>query len=317
MGSTVEAIGDTMTIKIVSGWDLGLENRRATLKNLDETYPTWLEYNVKGEAHITDEVKRLVVPNRSIELLPGNRYIDLHVRIQRSGDDFPSIDADEERLQAFFDALSFSELGRAFDVMPRLRSAETRITVPLNEDKIREAVEVLENVESLTGEEKDAIERALKWYRESFGARSLFNRYSMLWNCLEIVASRWGTESQTSRRERLEAAKSFLLGKGESLALEDLSRLQNEIVQDSIRARMSRGFERLFGAEASIAIDLCFSRSPAKARLWEIRNDINHGNIVQRDPTHRDIVLAALFDLDKVAWNTASGAMGLGRQIPW
>lgn len=306
-----------MTVKIVRGADLGVENRKITLKNLHDTYPTRLEYNVKGEVYFPENETRLVVPSRGIDLLPGNQNIDLHVRIQRSGNDLSSIESDEERVQAFFDALSFSELGKAFEVMPRLPSAETSIRVPLNKDKITEAIEVLEAMALLSGKKKDSLDSALKWYRESFSARSIFNRYSMLWNSLEIVALHWGEEYQAARRKRRETAKSFLAERGGLLTLDDLLYVQNEILQDSMRDRMERGFEKLFVAEATFPIQMCFHRLPEVTRLWKTRNDINHGNIVQRNPRHRDRVLSVLFDLDKVAWNTISEAMGLGRKIPW
>lgn len=295
-----------------------LENRRNVLENLDETYPEWLEYNATGGLYLPAEIPSLKVSGQNIELLqPGNPHIDLHVRIRRSGKDLQSIDLDEDRLEAFFDALAFSFLGRGVEVRPRLRSADLKIKSPVTEETVAQAIQVVESLESIHEEKANEVERALKWYRQSFRSTSVFNHYSMLWNSLEIVTSFHGKEDAASTDERIESAKSFLEERWDSLELRDLVYVYNEIVQGSLRAEMTRGFKMLFSDDSRFPIQLCFEREPKETRLWKVRNDINHGNIVERNLSHRGRVESVFFDLNKTAWNSLSKALNLGREIPW
>ncbi len=304
-------------MRIVRIGDVWLENRQNMLESLDQVYPDRLEFNVKAEFYLPEGHGPLTVPKERFEILPGNRFVDLLVRVNRSGKDIPSIESDLARLEAFFDALSFSELGKAIEVRPRLRGATTSIRSPLDDERITQALEVLDSLESLPEKERNSLGRALKWYRESFRARSIFNQFSMLWNCLEIVATQHGGEGTESRTRRLEVAKSYLKKRGESLRLEDLVHVHNNIVQASIRNQMTRGFRRLFGKDADVPVGLCFGRVPEEERLWRIRNDINHGNIVESSLDDRTRVTSALSDLFRTTWNSASKALNLAREIRW
>jgi len=139
----------------------------------------------------------------------------------------------------------------------------------------------------------------------------------MLWNSLEVLLVGIGEDDKPTRDKRLEDARTFIASRGNALSLEDLERLNSDIVQQSIRRRMIRGFDSLFGQESRHPISICFDRDPPEMQLWGIRNDIIHANVVERDPQQRTRAIFGGFDLHTVALNSILKALGLPLRLAW
>jgi hypothetical protein len=293
---------------------LGKEDHERFLQEFSAEYPENLEFNVYGELRVEQEDSPLSSEKLEITLLPGKGEVGIHTVMKRSGQNVQSVAADIERIERFFDAMALACQGRSILVEPRLRSARVAISAPVDQGLLDGATDVLLAVEGLPIPQRPKVERALAWYRDSFRTRSPVNHFSMLWNALEILVSERDGPSPGGD-DRLRAARTFLNERGDRLTLKDLNEVCFGILQESIPSRMKRGFQRILGNEAAEFIEKCFERRPLEARLWEVRNDINHGNIVERNSIQVARVIDAAIDLHPIVWKTVSRTLGVDPRV--
>lgn len=283
------------------------------LERLNERYPEFLEFNVEGQVSLLEDTESLAVDELDMVLEPGEagKGPDIVVRKKRSGDDVSSISADLAETERFFDALSFEQLGKHIQVTPRgVISHRLRISGGLEQKHVDKALLVLERWQGHG--RRNVLDRVFAWYRESWLASSLFNQYSMLWNALEVLVRDYEDEAGKPKGERLAEVKEYLESKMEQLELKHVYHAYNEIARMSIPSEMKRGFHALLGQDAERAIDLCFDRKPKESRLYQIRNDINHGAITERNEEEVDRVVEGLNPLADITFNALSSALGLG-----
>jgi hypothetical protein len=133
------------------------------------------------------------------------------------------------------------------------------------------------------------ISGALWWYRKACAAAhySIFDSYAAYWNCLEILCNVSGGKINKGK-EVDEAIPSYLKDKikivnGEiqwKVKSGHILHCYNKFVSNSIVQQMRDELQKMVGGpEASQIIHHCFEVSPERNRLYQIRNDINHGNI--------------------------------------
>lgn len=293
------------------------EEHTRILEEMDKEFPTALRFNVKGDFLVPEGVTSVRVKDLGIEFLPGSGPIDCRVLVSRSGTDLESVETDLGRVERIFDAMSFVRLGRKIKAFPALYSAETRVLDFIDDNVIQRTIHVLDALDKIGSPMRATLERSLTWFRDSFQATSTFNHFAMLWNSLENLLLELGEDDKPTRAKRVEEAKRFIASKGNGLTLDDLEHLHTDIVQKSIRVRMTRGFQSLFAEDSRHPISICFDRDPPEMQLWGIRNDVNHANIVERDLKQRARVFSAGYDLFVVTWNSISKALALSSQLPW
>src|SRR6266508_1086586 len=293
------------------------EDRWKMVEEMNQQYPIELKFNVKGEFHVPEGQTSVKVDKLGIEFLRGSGGIDFRIAFSRSGSTLESIEADFERLERILDAMSFARDGRRIRAAPALRSAEMSVSYPIDETVVERTRLVLDGLERISSSMRPTLERSLTWFRDSFQAASGFNHFAMLWNSLEILLFEIGEDDKPTRAKRLEEARTFISSRANALTLEDLERLNSDIVQQSIRRRMIRGFQNLFGQESEHPSSICFKREPSEMQHWGIRNDIIHANIVEREPQQRTRVIWGGFDLHAVALNSILKALGLSLRLAW
>ncbi len=136
--------------------------------------------------------------------------------------------------------------------------------------------------------ERRRIANALWWYRKACAAAyySVFDSYTAYWNCLEILCNTSGSRLNKGPGVD-EAIQDFLRGKTRIKAGHILE-CYNRFVNYSIPRQMKDALKPVLGEEQSEQfIHQCFEIQPKEDRLYQIRNDINHGNI--RENTSQDL----------------------------
>jgi len=132
----------------------------------------------------------------------------------------------------------------------------------------------------LEDNERKRVASALWWYRKACAAAyySVFDGYTAHWNCLEILCNVSGGKINKGP-EVDEAIQNYLKGKKEIKAGHILE-CYNRFVSYSIKSQMKDALKNMLGEEqANQLVYQCFEILPEKDRLYQIRNDINHGNI--------------------------------------
>jgi len=132
----------------------------------------------------------------------------------------------------------------------------------------------------LNPSERKKLAGTIWWYRKACSTAyySLFDSYTAYWNCLEILCNVSGSktrEEEVTNRQ----IESYFKNKKKITAGHILD-CYNRFVNYSIKEQMKDVLNRMMGNEqASQVIYQCFEIKPEEERLYQIRNDINHGNI--------------------------------------
>lgn len=133
---------------------------------------------------------------------------------------------------------------------------------------------------NMADDDRKKISGALWWYRKACGTSyySVFDSYTAYWNCLEILCAvsgsniKRGPEVDNNIRAYLKNKKKIKAG--------HILECYNRFVNSSIVHQMKEALTEMIGDDlAKQVIYQCFEVKPEKNRLYQIRNDINHGNI--------------------------------------
>ena len=139
----------------------------------------------------------------------------------------------------------------------------------------------------LASEERRKLAGVLWWYRKASSTAyySLFDSYTAYWNCLEILCGVSG--SKTKQGESVDKQIEAYLKNKKNITAGQILHCFNNYVNYSIKEQMKDALKILLGDDqASQVIYQCFEIKPDEERLYQIRNDINHGNI--RENSGRD-----------------------------
>ena len=137
---------------------------------------------------------------------------------------------------------------------------------------------------SLPDAEKQQVENALWWYRKGCAASkySVFDGYTAYWNCLEILCGVSG--SKIRQGEQVAADVQSYLRDKKQISPGHILHCYNAFVNYSIAAQMEDALKTSLGTEQGEQWAFyCFKVQPSHDRFYQIRNDINHGNIREND----------------------------------
>lgn len=189
----------------------------------------------------------------------------------------------------------------------------------LRADDLTRWAELVSYHASLSEPEKTQVENALWWYRKGCAAikYSLFNGYTAYWNCLEILCGVSG--SKIRKGEQVDAKIQEYLENKRKVKTKHIVHCYNAFVNYSIKAQVEDALRDLLGAEQGERWAFyCFSVQPSKDQLYQIRNDINHGNIREnnRDDYERVYLRGLLLRwlIFQILNKKLGRAVGLGKQ---
>jgi hypothetical protein len=136
-------------------------------------------------------------------------------------------------------------------------------------------------------EERSKLESVLWWYRKASSAAyySLFDSYTAYWNCLEILCSVSGSKLHqgVDIDNKIEV---YLKGKIK-ITSGHILHCYNNFVNYSIKEQIKDALITILKNDIALeVIYQCFEIKPEGERLYQIRNDINHGNI--RENSEKD-----------------------------
>jgi hypothetical protein len=170
-------------------------------------------------------------------------------------------------------------------------------------------------------EMKRKVISALYWMRaprqmmmESYSS-GVLRTYAGYWNAFEnlveaVFIAR--PQQRTSAGDKQEQIDEFLADhKGKKLTLADVVKLSS-IVDPRFRGRASYALRQCFPDKADQYIHECFEAKPDKDRLYQIRNDINHGDIDASNPEE----LIRVQDKQLRLWMIVFGMLGQIIPIP-
>lgn len=144
--------------------------------------------------------------------------------------------------------------------------------------------ELIQSHSGLPDAEKKQVANALWWYRKGCAAAkySVFDGYTAYWNCLEILCGASGSKIREGEQVAV-AVQDYLKGKKE-IKPGHILHCYNTFVNYSISAQMEDALKAVLGDEKGEQWAFyCFKVQPPKDRFYQIRNDINHGNIREND----------------------------------
>jgi hypothetical protein len=139
---------------------------------------------------------------------------------------------------------------------------------------------LFESYSQLETNERRRLAGVIWWYRKACSTAyySIFDSYTAYWNCLEIMCNVAGSKVHKGA-EADDAIQKYLKGK-DKIKAGHILHCYNNFVNYSIKEQMKDALKDLIGEEqASQVTCQCFEIKPEEDRLYQIRNDINHGNI--------------------------------------
>ncbi len=136
---------------------------------------------------------------------------------------------------------------------------------------------------------------------------SLFLIYLSYWNALERLVEaveRLQPPTKLTRKEKNDAVAAFSAGLTSPPSAEDVQKCYHELVNPGLKRRARHAFEfaerTLPAFSADEAFEMCFERTPIDERLYNVRNDIDHGNVVEFDLVTRQRVQKCLDELSLI-----------------
>lgn len=129
---------------------------------------------------------------------------------------------------------------------------------------------------------------ALWWYRKACGTAyySIFDSYTANWNCIEILCNISGGKIRTGA-DVDQAVEQYIMER-KQIKCGHILECYNRYVNYSIKEQIKDGLNGLINPhQAEQIVHQCFEVTPRENQLYQIRNDINHGNI--RENSTRDV----------------------------
>jgi hypothetical protein len=136
---------------------------------------------------------------------------------------------------------------------------------------------------------------------------SLFLIYLSYWNALECLIQAVEfikPPAKPSKNEKNAAVAAFFLRLARPPTAADVADCFHQLVNPGIKSRARNAFEFAESTDKEFravdAFDMCFDREPSDQRLYQVRNDIDHGNIVEFQLATRQRVQKCLGELSSI-----------------
>jgi len=196
---------------------------------------------------------------------------------------------------------------------PLVHSGGRDLTAALDAETGVQISAFLSRVNQLPEHQQQLIFRAIWWIRYYDAAwqtddpsMSIFPAYLGNWNALEILSQLIGEafpENKMTRSERDKGIAEYLDKIEGPPKVNELQECYRLFVDTGTRGRVSHAFNVCFGSISDQYVAEFFECNPPERRLYQIRNDISHGNISEYDPNQRLRVGAGLNRLRVVVLN--------------
>jgi hypothetical protein len=178
---------------------------------------------------------------------------------------------------------------------------------------------VVADIESCPVKVQELLWRAIWWIRHARGERTsghhqpaLFLIYLAYWNALECVVRAINLKSPAASltaEERNTGIRAILLPLGDQITVIDVQRCR-PFLDPGLRPQVEHALRYAEGVLPSLnaksAIEALYTRKDH--RLAAIRNDIDHGSIVEYDLTTRERVLRGLSELSDIVLQMLNAA---------
>lgn len=178
----------------------------------------------------------------------------------------------------------------------------------LSHDGIQRSTTAILN---LPPEARRRVEAALFWVREPRNLvfesyrPDILRAYSSYWNafeCLvEAVCVVRPRPTFTKAEKQIEIDK-FVQERRAQLSAEDIQKCYQNIVNPGFVGKASHALNMCFGNAGAQYVHECFRMKPEDARLYNVRNSINHGEIDAENPTELLRVEARFRRLWMIDW---------------
>ena len=161
----------------------------------------------------------------------------------------------------------------------------------LNASKLDDMKRALSSTERYTDRQQALIYQAAWWLRQceipiyNDPNPSVFAKYLSYWNAFEslteAVCDKW-KPAKLTMGEKNKAIQNCQATRG-LLTTRDIDTLYNEVVNPGLPGSVKHALAICFGVVGNQYYAECFAKQPRNARLYQVRNDIAHGNIVEYD----------------------------------
>jgi hypothetical protein len=136
-----------------------------------------------------------------------------------------------------------------------------------------------------------------------------FHEYLSYWNALEClteaICDRWTPAGLTTPQKDARIRK-YMAQISRPPTCEDIDKLYNKIVNPGLSHKVKHTLGVCFGVVGEQYYEECFKKQPEETRLYQVRNDIAHGNIAEYDFDNRIRVEEALDRLHLIVNNMLS-----------
>lgn len=169
---------------------------------------------------------------------------------------------------------------------------------------------VINHANSLTGKIRKKVLSALYWYREPDNSlmshkQEVLRTYAAFWNVFECLVDAINIHDpviKMTRPEKVKEINKLYEENGKELTLDFINKAK-KIVEPGIKRKAMHALNLCFKDDADYYIYESFEREDLENRLYNVRNQINHGEV---DPENQ-IELARIQSRLKVLWFMIQG----------
>ena len=277
------------------------------LAQLDELIKRWpsewgddLQVRLYGDIEIQEKVDLpdlgiTIAPEKSIpkegSFVFGAPYAYV-AKVRVSQKDMAGLFDGINRVEKFLSAWRMTEWGgAATQYWCHFFQRSVGIVSCLDIKKINDIKKALSIVEQYTDRQQTLIYEASWWLRQyetpfyNNQNPSVFNEYLSYWNAFECLTEAVCDIYKPAKRTKKEKDRAIqdYEAKHKPLKNEDIDKLYNEVVNPGLRGLVKHALTMCFGVVGDQYYAECFTKQPKDLCLYQVRNDIAHGNIVEYD----------------------------------
>ena len=272
---------------------------RARLEGAIERWPAnWgdeLEVWLYGAISVTSDVERPDLGLRiSAERRTGQFVFNApwayQCRISVKSKDLPGVLDAIGRLETFLSAWHVTSWGRTIHYYCHFFFSASDVQTSLTDD-LPNIELFLRSLDRLSPHQRDLVLRAAWWLRQSqhsmlsgVSQPSSFVVYSSYWNAFECLVEAYcdlRPLRSDSPAEKAANVAAFFATRRPPPSPADVDACYRGIVNPGLPQKARHALALAFGLIGEQYHELCFRRKPESQRLYQIRNDINHANIVE------------------------------------
>ena len=242
-------------------------------------------------------------------------------RISVSTKDLNGVMDGIHRLEKFMNAWNLIAWGRPIHYSCMFFPIDAILTTNLTEELV--GIEHTLNVlDGFTKKQQAIISRALWWLRQcqsstfyGSGEASPFNVYMAYWNafeCLVSVICDICPSKKASSADKLKDVANYFKNISGDPTPDQIQKCYRQYIDAGFKPKADHTLKIVYGKVSQQYYDECFTQKPDEQRLYQIRNDIDHGNIVEYSLEDRLRVETGVGRLWHIVFNTLHILLGRG-----